>query len=103
MFVNILRPPGNQAKQPAKILHQTTPHLRRDAQTIGNRSKVLWRGALLARNGLPSRSVEQAQIIGRRHRQETLVATTLIAFICTRPCLTGTLVKIYRSQMPPAR
>jgi hypothetical protein len=102
VLIDTVRLTGNQAEQPAKILHQTTPHLRRNAQTIENRSKVLWRGALLARNGLTSRPVQQAQIIGRRHRQETLVATTLIAFVCTRPCMTGTLVKIHSSQMTAA-
>ena len=63
MLVDSLRLTGDHAEQFAEILHETTPDLRRNCQSVKQRSKLLRCRTSLTRTSLPSRPVQQAQII----------------------------------------
>ena len=63
MFVDSLRLPGNDAEQTTEIFHKPTPDLRRDPQAIEQRSKLFRRRTQLARSSLPSRPVQQGQVL----------------------------------------
>ena len=63
MFVDSLRLTSHYAEQSAEILHKPTPDLRRDSQAIEQRSKLFRRRTALARSSLPSRPVQQGQVL----------------------------------------
>ena len=107
MLVNPRGLPGHDAEQAAEILHQTAPCVDVDPQSLKQRSHMLRRRAALvtastARSLLPSCPVQKTQIVGSRHRQESLVAAanSLLVAVGTRPA--GTLLQVHRCQMTTA-
>ena len=104
MLVNPLGLPGHDAEQAAEVLHQTAPSVDIDPQSLKQRSHMLRRraarvAASTARSLLTSRPVQKTQIVGSRHRQESLVAAanSLLVAVGTRPA--GTLLQVHRCQM----
>ena len=94
MFVDSLRLAGHYAEQSAEILHEPTPDLRRDPQAIDQRSKLFRRRTSLARSSLPSRPVQQGQVLRSRDRQKTFVTAPSALLIqtwtdrtCTSPAV----------------
>jgi hypothetical protein len=63
VFVNALQLTDNNAEQLSKILHQTTPDLRRNPKTIEQqRSKLLRCRSSLVRSCLVSRPIQKTQV-----------------------------------------
>lgn len=102
MFVNSLRLPGHHAEQSAEILHKTTPDLCRDAKAIKQRSKLLRCGSSLSRTSLPSRPVQQAQVLRRRYRQKSLVTAASTPLVNARTDRARSSLQFHRSQMTTA-
>jgi len=90
------------AEQPSQILHKLTPDLRRYSKPLKQWSELFRRGPTLAFTLLTSRPIQQLQVIGCRHRQESLVAAPSSRFVNVRPRLTNTPLQFHLSQMPTA-
>ena len=99
MAIDLIRLARHDAEQLAEVLHKMAPDVRRHAQSIKERSQMLWRRPAFVTANLPSRPVPQIQIIRRRHRQKSLVAATLASLVNAGPGLTRALLQIDRSQM----
>ena len=99
MTIDLIRLARHDTEQLAEVLHKMTPNVRRHSQSTKERSQMLWRRPAFVTANLPSRPVQQIQIIRSRHRQKSLVAATLTSLVNAGTSLTRALLQIDRSQM----
>ena len=83
MSIDLIRLPSHDAEKFSKVRHKVAPDFRRHSESIEDRGQMLRRRSLLVTANLPSRPVQQTQIISNRHWQKTFVAATLA--LCMSP------------------
>ena len=92
MAINLSWLASHETEQFSETCHMVAPDFGRHSESIENRSQMLRSQmlrsrALLVASNLPSRPVQQTQIIGDRHRQKSLVAATLALSMTAWPRL----------------
>ena len=100
MTFNRCRFASYHIEQPTEVGNESLPCLRGNPQTVKQSCKLLRSRPCLVQSLLTSSPVQQREILGRRHRQETLVAAASSRLMHTRPRFAAASLQLHRCQMP---